>query len=319
MAHRFLQAMHRTPRGVMALGTSTLLIACAAYQPSAGKPKSLADYLPASWAVSTHPFEWATGDESVPAETSIPVLVAMPVPAPPAADPRAAIGHEVLVVFIEGDGNAWNTRSTPSADPTPRDPLALKLALSHAENARIAYVARPCQFEADGWSGCMPWRWTHGRYSFSNVAALSAAIDEVKRDREEVILVGYSGGGVMAALLAAMRGDVRGFITIAANLDTELWTRHHGVSALSDSMNPAEQADLAMIPQVHLVGGEDSIVPEDILASYLQKLGIAARGRRVLLPDYDHACCWVDNWRQLAPQAMQLLNEQIGVSAETLP
>ena len=303
----------------MAVGASALLIACVAQEPHPGKPKPLADYLPASWRASTHPFEWTADNDSLPADNSIPVVVAMPVPSPPEVAPQGAAAHDVLVVFIEGDGNAWTTRRTPSADPTPRDPLALKLALSHPENARMAYVARPCQFEADGWPGCRPWRWTHGRYSSSNVAALSAAIDDVRRDHEEVILVGYSGGGVMAALLAAMRDDVRGFITIAANLDTAQWTRHHGVSALSDSINPAEQADLAAVPQVHLVGGEDSIVPEDILASYLHKLGTAAEGRRVLLPDYDHACCWVENWRQLAPQVMQLLSEQIGVSAETLP
>ena len=36
-----------------------------------------------------------------------------------------------LTVYIEGDGFAWITGSQPSDDPTPRDPLALRLALAH--------------------------------------------------------------------------------------------------------------------------------------------------------------------------------------------
>ncbi|MBY0406928.1 MAG: hypothetical protein K2Q01_04500, partial [Rickettsiales bacterium] len=48
-------------------------------------------------------------------------------------------------VYIEGDGNAWLTRSQPSPDPTPFVPVALQLALRDP-SANVAYIARPCQY-----------------------------------------------------------------------------------------------------------------------------------------------------------------------------
>lgn len=50
-----------------------------------------------------------------------------------------------LTIYIEGDGLAWINRSSPSADPTPTDPIALKLALAQPEGNAV-YLARPCQY-----------------------------------------------------------------------------------------------------------------------------------------------------------------------------
>ncbi|MGA1373146.1 MAG: alpha/beta hydrolase, partial [Pseudomonadales bacterium] len=36
-----------------------------------------------------------------------------------------------LTIYIEGDGFAWATASQPSTDPTPINPVALRLALAH--------------------------------------------------------------------------------------------------------------------------------------------------------------------------------------------
>jgi hypothetical protein len=45
--------------------------------------------------------------------------------------------------YQSGDGLAWLSSDVPSSDPTPLDPLALRLALAKpARNA--AYLARPC-------------------------------------------------------------------------------------------------------------------------------------------------------------------------------
>ena len=53
-------------------------------------------------------------------------------------------GHP-LTIYIEGDGQAWLTRTQPSLNPTPRNPLALRLAaLDKSEN--VVYLARPCQY-----------------------------------------------------------------------------------------------------------------------------------------------------------------------------
>lgn len=44
-----------------------------------------------------------------------------------------------LTIHIEGDGLAWINSSTPSSDPTPTNPLALRLAL--LDTAPSVYLA----------------------------------------------------------------------------------------------------------------------------------------------------------------------------------
>ena len=48
-----------------------------------------------------------------------------------------------LHVYIEGDGIPWHG-NFPSADPTPHNTLALRLASLDPND--IAYVGRPCYF-----------------------------------------------------------------------------------------------------------------------------------------------------------------------------
>lgn len=237
----------------------------------------------------------------------------MPAPALP------VVGGELLTVFVEGDGNAWSSRSRPSADPTPKNPLALKLALSSDGNARIAYMARPCQFEARAWPGCTPALWTGARYGDESLAVMSSALDAIKEEGEQVLIVGYSGGGVMAALLAATRDDVVGFITVAANLDTEAWTEHHQVSPLVGSLVPLAYGErLAKIPQVHLVGGRDEIVPLGITDSYLREVAISAKMHRITQPEFDHHCCWVRDWPAIHARALDQLRSQVAAGGSEL-
>ena len=48
-------------------------------------------------------------------------------------------------VYIEGDGFAWAAPGRLSVNPTPKNPVALKLAsLYKSEN--MIYLARPCQY-----------------------------------------------------------------------------------------------------------------------------------------------------------------------------
>ncbi len=78
--------------------------------------------------------------------------------------PRTITPSPSLTVYIEGDGLAWVGGSRPSQDPTPVDPLALRLALAQpAGNA--AYLARPCQFAGRSDSACAESYWTDGRFS----------------------------------------------------------------------------------------------------------------------------------------------------------
>lgn len=52
---------------------------------------------------------------------------------------------ENIDVYIEGDGLAWMTKNIKSSDPTPLNPITLKLMLKDDSKCKI-YIARPCQY-----------------------------------------------------------------------------------------------------------------------------------------------------------------------------
>lgn len=211
----------------------------------------------------------------------------------------------ILRVYIESDGRAWTRAGRIASDPTPGNPLALKLAVQDPSPA-VLYIARPCQFTqpADARS-CHPKYWASHRFAPEVIGALDQVIDAAlararggPRDGPQVELVGYSGGGSLAALIAARRGDVHWLLTLAANLDHQAWTAYHGVSAMSGSMNARDVApELATLPQLHLVGDNDSVVPQSIIASYQAVAGPAARFQ--VIKGYSHTCCWEQDWKQL--------------------
>lgn len=204
---------------------------------------------------------------------------------------------EVLAVHIEGDGLAWRDRRTPSTDPTPRDPVSLFFALADP-NIPTLHLARPCQYvEGPDRKGCDVRFWTTARYAPVVVEAISRAVDEAKRisGAKNVELWGFSGGGALAVLVAAERADVVRIVTTAANLDLELWTAHHKVSPLVESVNPMTvAAKVAAIPQVHFLGEDDEVVPRTVTESFLKALGNPPSARLILLPGVGHVRGWED-------------------------
>ena len=195
-----------------------------------------------------------------------------------------------LVVYIEGDGHAWDDRRTPSQDPTPRDPLVLRLAALDPAPT-LLYLARPCQYQPELPQGCDARLWTSARYGLPTVLALSQALDQAKAalGATRLHLVGYSGGGALAVLLAARRSDVADILTVAANLDTAAWTAHHNISPLTESLNPADSArSVAAIPQTHVAGAGDAVVPPFLCRRFLERMGQAPRARCLDLDGLDH-------------------------------
>lgn len=216
------------------------------------------------------------------------------------ASSERAVG--TLTIYIEGDGLAWVTASLPSDDPTPGDPLALRLALAQPAGA-AAYLARPCQYVHS--PACSVRDWTDGRFSAKVVAASSRAVDQLKAraGAERIVLVGYSGGGAIAALVAAGRDDVERLITVAGNLDHVVWTRLHRVTPLSASLNAADvAATLAPVPQWHWVGDRDDVLPERVVRAFLERPGGGTARRLQVMPEFDHRCCWVEHWPDLWQQ-----------------
>ncbi|MEX0731296.1 MAG: hypothetical protein WED00_15865 [Aquisalimonadaceae bacterium] len=206
-----------------------------------------------------------------------------------AGDHRAS---DRLHVYLSGDGTPWAGGRYPALDPSPRRSLILELmALDPA--ARLL-LNRPCYGHGRMPPQCHPALWTSARYSEEVVAAMDEALDQarVAFASEHIVLIGYSGGGTLAWLLAQRRDDVVGVMTVAANLDHRQWTAHHGYLPLTESLDPTELSPLRQrIRQWHLVGGRDADVPEAVTRA------VAGRVRRY--PDFDHRCCWVAIWPEM--------------------
>lgn len=214
-------------------------------------------------------------------------------PAPTAVD--------TLAIFIEGDGLAWIDRHTPSADPTPRTPLALQLALAEPL-LTAAYLGRPCQYDAAGTpTRCRTADWTEARFSAEIVAAMDAAASRLKQrfNARRLVLVGYSGGATIAALLAARRHDVSRLITVAGLLDHAAWTARQRLAPLTGSLNPVAAWDrLQSLPQIHYVGSDDRITGRAALGQALASP--SSNAQVVEIAGFTHACCWPAHWPRLA-------------------
>ncbi len=213
--------------------------------------------------------------------------------------PKVITPSTTLTVYIEGDGLAWLNRTTPSMNPTPMSFLTLKLALQQPVG-NVAYLARPCQFITT--SICEPHYWTSRRFSQEVIDATNHALDFLKStfNAQQLQLVGYSGGGAVAALVAASRDDVSLLLTVAGNLDTEAWTTLQGISPLKGSLNPADKTNqLLAIKQIHLSGQMDAVVPVSIAQSFAKKSPLSSDLTLRTFENYNHSCCWVDNWVEI--------------------
>ena len=215
-----------------------------------------------------------------------------------------------LTVYIEGDGFAWRNASQPSDNPTPTAPVAWQLALQHAGTAKgdkVAYLARPCQYvDAADWGTCKETYWTDARFAEEVIRSMDTALTRLKVGAgvQRLQLVGFSGGGAVAALLAARRNDVAVLVTVAGTLDTQAWTRWHRVPALGMSLNPADSATaLQNTVQMHFVGQSDPVMPEQIARAYAARFPKDKQPSIRMVSDANHTCCWAEKWPALMQEA----------------
>ncbi len=202
---------------------------------------------------------------------------------------------ESVRIYLEGDGLPWLRPRQVARDPTTRNPVALRLMLHDPGPA--VYLARPCYHQMDDHPLCMPWHWTAGRYSRTIVDSLTAAIRTLTKARPSpfgIGLVGYSGGGALAMLIAERLPRVDHVITIAGNIDPDTWTDLHGYSPLSGSENPSLHPPLrGSILQLHLAGENDENLPPSLIGQAVERQG---NGSLVTIARYNHHCCWQDIW-----------------------
>ena len=212
------------------------------------------------------------------------------------------IWNKNLVVYIEGDGSAWSSKHRLSKNPTPKNPLSLKLAAKDTAGS-ILYIARPCMYLDKKFVQDCPARfWSSHRYSEEVISSINQVINWATEMSltNSLTLIGYSGGGSVAALIAARREDVSSLVTIAGNMDHKFWTDLHGMSPLVGSLNPVDYVNsLSMIEQIHFVGAKDKIVPETVVESYLSKMPLKGKMNIRVIKDFNHSCCWEQEWPDL--------------------
>lgn len=205
---------------------------------------------------------------------------------------------KTLRIFLEGDGRAWRTRTQPSEDPTPRDPVALRLAVADTGTSAVLYLARPCQYaRGQERRNCEKRYWTTARLGQDVLESLDEAVSQAKSryKAEKIVLVGFSGGGGAAALLAARRQDVVFLGTVAGNLDSDTWTQLHGVSSMTESLNPLSNAmALRGLPQRHLSSRGDAVVPPLISAGFCRAIGQPEAC--IVLDGVSHDGPWENYW-----------------------
>lgn len=178
------------------------------------------------------------------------------------------------------------------------------------DSAPSLYLSRPCYGFAHNTmpQTCDAKYWTTARYSREIVTALNQALDDSKQQLNlpgsKIILIGHSGGGALALLLAGQRADVTGVITLAGNLHTDAWTQLHSYHPLTQSINPFHQELLpAGIKRWHFAGKEDTNITPDLLALTCQR-DRAARCK--ILDKIAHVDGWLEQW----PGILNMLQTQ---------
>lgn len=210
---------------------------------------------------------------------------------------------KILTIYIEGDGLAWLSEDHPSNNPTPIVPTGLNMAVHDQKNKPIAYLARPCQFVfKEAWRQCRQDYWTNLRFSPEVIHAMNQAVEYLKQyyHAQQIVLIGYSGGGTIATLLSAKRQDVIQLITVAAILDIDYWIRQENLTPLYGSLNPADAwTKLISIPQTHWVGSKDKVVSKEVAFAFAQRFPAEKKPEIKVVPGFNHTCCWARDWMSL--------------------
>ncbi len=208
--------------------------------------------------------------------------------------------NKLLHIYLGGDGTPWDRVDRVAGDPTPRNPIMLRMMA--LDSAASVYVGRPCYHGLAHSPECHEKWWTSARYSEAVVESLRSVLTQLSKEQEMrgVVLFGYSGGGTLAMLLAERVSFVKGVVTIAGNLDIEAWTDYHSFSSLTGSLNPALLPPLGShVVQLHFLGSQDKVVPMYLVEKVLQRQPIRSR---MIIKDVDHQCCWETKWPRLLEQ-----------------
>lgn len=205
--------------------------------------------------------------------------------------------NKPIVYYLEGDGRVAD-RFGISRDPTPRqDTLVALMKLDSRPN--VIYVARPCQYTPKNLNPkCYNNKyWTSRRFSQESVDVLDQVMTTTNISGKKFSIVGYSGGGGLAVLIANQNQMVSDIVTIGGNLDSELFTEYHRSVPMDESLNPINYAvNISHIPQLHLGGELDRIVPPEIAQKFVA-LASSDQVKVKILPGVTHSRGWKEFWQ----------------------
>ncbi len=201
-----------------------------------------------------------------------------------------------LHIYIEGDGRPW-IYDRIALDPGPFNPVVL--SLMQQDQAPTFYLGRPCYFQSKvGLSDqCTPDLWTRARYSKKIVDILIESLNSQSdlARYEEWVLIGHSGGGTLAYLMAQELPQVKTVVAISSNLDLRAWVSHHQYTPLDWSLDPASLTNKKSIRMFYLSGGKDKNVPLELNKRFLEQIN----AKIIYRADYNHVCCWKKEWIEI--------------------
>ncbi|MGK0381737.1 MAG: pimeloyl-ACP methyl ester carboxylesterase [Flavobacteriales bacterium] len=196
----------------------------------------------------------------------------------------------VLDVYIHGDSHKFLSGETNNNDDL--QPMIWDL-MRHDPNDKV-FVGRPCYFLIKQNDKCESKYWLSHRYSDNVVNAMVEVVNGFTRDYplKNVQLIGYSGGGAIAILMAHKISNLSAVITIAGNLDIKLWQQHHRYKPLSGSLNPFDSALTKDVTHWHFSGDKDI----EVLSRWMLSFAKKHHGNGVVLPNVGHDRGWVERW-----------------------
>ncbi|MDX1917364.1 MAG: dienelactone hydrolase family protein [Rickettsiaceae bacterium] len=200
------------------------------------------------------------------------------------------------IFYIEGDGYAFdpNTQRITS-NPTPRNMMMLRLAIRD-KRPNVTYIARPCQFTPIHTQGnCHEIYWSDKRMSEEVVESINEVINKISSHKHPIDLVGFSGGGGIAVLVAERNKNVKSIVTIGGNLDHVSFNKYHNVRPMIGSLNPIDYATkINTMPQMHFAGGKDKVVPPFIAQDFVS----ASKNNKCVKSLINNNASHVNGWEE---------------------
>ena len=220
-------------------------------------------------------------------------------------------------IYLEGDGRPWKRGYIQSSNPTSRQKLTLKLMMATPQDS--VYLERPCYgFAPVPPAPCEPYWWTSARYNQQVAEALNNALDQIQQQHghKPLVLIGHSGGGTLAMLIAQKRNDIAGIVTLAGNIDPDAWTEYHNFLPLEESSNPSRQLPLpSTVFRWHYAGESDRNIPPALIKQALSNDPLA----ELNLIDSDHNCCWLKHWPQITERLRTLEQQSAAAQQSIIP